>query len=267
MIDDYDLEGDNRSLSPLAVSWESNKSSSNCNICSKQFGRLTHRRHHCRYCGRLVCGSCSSHKVNLPNQKNDNIPVNDGEEMKDQEVRVCDPCFRILTAKEKKIIEKKQFKERKAELLTTTSYISNCLIEVYFLDGKSTTLSFDESTTVQDIVTVLFSSMKIALFEVAEDICDPTQYLLLLNHLTIGEIVLRWQNTGQKFAKLVFPVHDSAQIKSPLSALVKGMFANDEGKSTLRQEIKPKSSSITESSDSEQLLLQVILLVSSAFYF
>ena len=50
--------------------------------CRKKFNSITNRRHHCRWCGRLICGSCSgkyelAHKIN-----------------KDQMVRpVCKECF------------------------------------------------------------------------------------------------------------------------------------------------------------------------------
>eukprot|EP00466_Bigelowiella_natans_P003288 jgi/Bigna1/80538/fgenesh1_pg.72_\ len=38
--------------------WESDHSSTECNICSRRFTMLR-RRHHCRFCGILVCNSCS----------------------------------------------------------------------------------------------------------------------------------------------------------------------------------------------------------------
>lgn len=251
-----DEDEDRRSLSPLGVSWESNKSSTSCSICSKPFGRLTQRRHHCRYCGRLVCGTCSAHKVHLSNPKPE-FDIKDGDESKDgaQAVRVCDPCFRILTAKEKKIIQKRQQKEKKVELLTSTSYVSNCLVEIYFLDGSHQTVSFDDGTTVADISNQLYPHLSIALFEVIEDIFDTKQYILLLSTQTIIDIVAHWKNTGQKFAKLVLPVSDSTIIKNPLISTSKGFTVADS--SNIRKENKAKSSSIPESADSETMLLQV----------
>ena len=46
---------------------------------SPQAWSLTRRRHHCRMCGSLVCGSCSSHKVKLESSTN--------------KKRVCSTCF------------------------------------------------------------------------------------------------------------------------------------------------------------------------------
>merc|ERR1712013_293450 len=47
--------------------------------CTHKFNVLN-RRHHCRYCGRLVCGPCSTHK--LPHFTKNG-----------KSVRVCDLCF------------------------------------------------------------------------------------------------------------------------------------------------------------------------------
>ena len=47
--------------------------------CSTQGWSLTRRRHHCRMCGSLVCGCCSSHKIKLESSTN--------------KKRVCSTCF------------------------------------------------------------------------------------------------------------------------------------------------------------------------------
>lgn len=45
--------------------WALDESSSCCMRCSAAFSALR-RRHHCRWCGSLVCGSCSKAKRRLP---------------------------------------------------------------------------------------------------------------------------------------------------------------------------------------------------------
>ncbi|KAJ2822822.1 carboxypeptidase Y-deficient [Coemansia furcata] len=42
-----------------AVPWEADDARDACPLCARRFGRLAVRRHHCRLCGRLVCGSCT----------------------------------------------------------------------------------------------------------------------------------------------------------------------------------------------------------------
>uniref|UniRef100_A0A8C9VR49 Hepatocyte growth factor-regulated tyrosine kinase substrate n=1 Tax=Scleropages formosus TaxID=113540 RepID=A0A8C9VR49_SCLFO len=54
-----------------------------CHRCRVQFGVVT-RKHHCRACGQIFCGKCSS--------KNSTIPKFGIE----REVRVCEPCFELL---------------------------------------------------------------------------------------------------------------------------------------------------------------------------
>ena len=57
--------------------WVPDEEGSGCSLCHSDFS-LTRRRHHCRRCGVLVCGSCSDHFVVLPSVTT--------------EVRVCDAC-------------------------------------------------------------------------------------------------------------------------------------------------------------------------------
>ncbi|KAJ2866613.1 carboxypeptidase Y-deficient [Coemansia aciculifera] len=42
------------------VAWEPDGARDACPLCARRFGRLAVRRHHCRICGRLVCGSCTT---------------------------------------------------------------------------------------------------------------------------------------------------------------------------------------------------------------
>ncbi|XP_050529267.1 FYVE, RhoGEF and PH domain-containing protein 6-like isoform X2 [Daktulosphaira vitifoliae] len=66
-----------------------------CQSCAAEF-TVTYRRHHCRACGKVVCGSCSENKAPL-------------HYMKFQSARVCDDCFDYLLKEvEDKIVELRQ---------------------------------------------------------------------------------------------------------------------------------------------------------------
>ncbi|KAH6922769.1 hypothetical protein HPB50_018982 [Hyalomma asiaticum] len=54
-----------------------------CQLCTSGF-TFTHRRHHCRACGKVVCATCSSHRLPLPYLGSD------------KPVRICDDCFLSL---------------------------------------------------------------------------------------------------------------------------------------------------------------------------
>eukprot|EP00118_Oscarella_pearsei_P025346 m.308022 g.308022 ORF g.308022 m.308022 type:complete len:780 (+) comp43269_c0_seq1:89-2428(+) len=71
--------------SEAAPDWVDDKSSSTCHMCRSQFGKVMNRKHHCRNCGNIFCQQCSSKKARIPKF---------GFE---EEVRVCDLCFRKLT--------------------------------------------------------------------------------------------------------------------------------------------------------------------------
>ncbi|XP_059509627.1 hepatocyte growth factor-regulated tyrosine kinase substrate isoform X2 [Stegostoma tigrinum] len=77
-------ESDAMFLSERAPDWVD---AEECHRCRVQFGVVT-RKHHCRACGQIFCGKCSSKSSTIPKF---------GIE---KEVRVCEPCFEQLNKKE-----------------------------------------------------------------------------------------------------------------------------------------------------------------------
>ncbi|KAL1900754.1 hypothetical protein Cpir12675_000767 [Ceratocystis pirilliformis] len=81
--------------------WQPDAEATYCPICSSQFNIFV-RKHHCRKCGRVVCNSCSPHRIIIPHQyivrppgqaaplwgSSDLSPVIHGGER----VRLCNPC-------------------------------------------------------------------------------------------------------------------------------------------------------------------------------
>ncbi|EEH48278.2 uncharacterized protein PADG_04362 [Paracoccidioides brasiliensis Pb18] len=47
--------------------WQSDSEVSKCPICNTAFS-FWYRKHHCRKCGRVVCASCSPHRITIPRQ-------------------------------------------------------------------------------------------------------------------------------------------------------------------------------------------------------
>uniref|UniRef100_A0A0A9Y4P8 FYVE, RhoGEF and PH domain-containing protein 6 n=2 Tax=Lygus hesperus TaxID=30085 RepID=A0A0A9Y4P8_LYGHE len=62
--------------------WVQDQKASMCQICAAKF-TVKFRRHHCRCCGRVVCGECSNNRAPLQYQKF-------------QAKRVCDECYDYL---------------------------------------------------------------------------------------------------------------------------------------------------------------------------
>ncbi|KAL5624918.1 hypothetical protein BROUX41_004978 [Berkeleyomyces rouxiae] len=81
--------------------WQPDAEATYCPICFSQFSIFV-RKHHCRKCGRVVCNSCSPHRIVIPYQyivrppgqtgpqwtANDLSPIIHGGER----VRLCNPC-------------------------------------------------------------------------------------------------------------------------------------------------------------------------------
>lgn len=69
-------------LGKKAPAWVRDEAVSMCMLCDVMFTKLR-RRHHCRACGRVVCGNCSGYKAAL--------------EFKNGKMeKVCEVCHRIL---------------------------------------------------------------------------------------------------------------------------------------------------------------------------
>ncbi|KAH9093153.1 hypothetical protein Ae201684P_008813 [Aphanomyces euteiches] len=64
--------------------WMADDGVQECLSCGEGFGMAT-RKHHCRHCGRIVCGKCSTNRIPLP--KFDQPTA----------ARVCDICFDVLS--------------------------------------------------------------------------------------------------------------------------------------------------------------------------
>ena len=50
-------------LDASSPEWMADGSSATCMVCERAFNGVTVRRHHCRSCGKLVCGPCSRKTV------------------------------------------------------------------------------------------------------------------------------------------------------------------------------------------------------------
>lgn len=70
--------------SPL---WQEYRANSRCAVCGSGFKGLK-RKHHCRNCGRLVCGNCSNHCW-IPTM----LPFTYRVDKNERVVRVCSPCY------------------------------------------------------------------------------------------------------------------------------------------------------------------------------
>ncbi|KAI5785083.1 FYVE zinc finger-domain-containing protein [Peziza echinospora] len=93
------IKNQRRQLEQKVVAWEDDAGVSNCPYCKQTFSKLGIRKHHCRLCGKVVCGDsrteCSS-EVGLNVSSNNGVvsatlsekPMNDLS----LEVRICKEC-------------------------------------------------------------------------------------------------------------------------------------------------------------------------------
>ncbi|KAG9341298.1 hypothetical protein JZ751_019400 [Albula glossodonta] len=100
----------------LAASWIPDQATAICMRCCIKF-TITQRRHHCRQCGFVVCGPCSSKRYVIPN-------------ISRKPVRVCLLCYRSLqtyetyTATRKRVNSEGKNWSDEDELAATPAYES-----------------------------------------------------------------------------------------------------------------------------------------------
>lgn len=67
---------------PDKINWTRDEEAAYCMCCKRSVFTMLTRRHHCRRCGRVICHSCSTHRLTIPKLYADVL------------VRVCDDCFK-----------------------------------------------------------------------------------------------------------------------------------------------------------------------------
>lgn len=75
-------------LKEHAAVWIPDNEASMCMLCRKTKFTTLNRRHHCRKCGGVICGACSTKRFLLPQQSS-------------KPLRICDKCYSQITNEEK----------------------------------------------------------------------------------------------------------------------------------------------------------------------
>ena len=87
----------NQAVRQTEWKWEDDDNASACRNCKAEFSLLT-RKHHCRSCGRIFCGSTAPCTSNITHAGtcSDHFVTSPGSS---KPSRLCDGCFKIKTEK------------------------------------------------------------------------------------------------------------------------------------------------------------------------
>jgi hypothetical protein len=117
-----------------------------CSVCHVEF-TVYNRRHHCRACGNVVCGACSSHRIEL---KSGGVKQ-----------RVCDRCEvnfteQGLTAAEQLNAQKDMTARLKTSIKQRQHELSefNTFLRPQGLDPQQTDLTVSVQASVQELLTL-----------------------------------------------------------------------------------------------------------------
>ncbi|KAL8651100.1 MAG: hypothetical protein Q9226_004858 [Calogaya cf. arnoldii] len=92
-----------KQLEQSVVAWEDDASVARCPFCQQEFSTYTFRRHHCRLCGRVVCGDpltdCSAEVgLNVAARSDQSAEKSNGEVGVD--IRMCKECKKTVFSKQ-----------------------------------------------------------------------------------------------------------------------------------------------------------------------
>ncbi|KAF1994029.1 hypothetical protein P154DRAFT_448637, partial [Amniculicola lignicola CBS 123094] len=89
-----------KALEQTVIAWEEDAKIANCPFCQQEFTSYTFRRHHCRMCGRVVCGDP---KTGCSSEVGFNVAAgSDSEKAAGQiniDIRMCQDCKHTLFSK------------------------------------------------------------------------------------------------------------------------------------------------------------------------
>jgi len=92
-IEDLLKKSGKRASASHAAVWIPDSDAATCMHCKKVQFTMVNRRHHCRKCGLVCCGACSSKKILLPDQSS-------------KPLRVCDSCYDELATQLERSLNK-----------------------------------------------------------------------------------------------------------------------------------------------------------------
>ncbi|KAK6030691.1 FYVE zinc finger [Ostertagia ostertagi] len=122
--------------------WIPDDDCSMCMLCNSRFS-LLNRRHHCRACGRVACGSCCKEKATLEYMKDD--------PKKQAQARVCTPCATMLARIEdyEKMMREHADVTISDETPASTSTSAGSRVSRGVLKTRTTSLGDSEAETSQ----------------------------------------------------------------------------------------------------------------------
>ncbi|KAL8780531.1 MAG: hypothetical protein Q9213_006427 [Squamulea squamosa] len=92
-----------KQLEQSVVAWEDDASVARCPFCQQEFSTYTFRRHHCRLCGRVVCGDtltdCSA-EVGLNVAARSNQSTGEAKSEVGVDIRMCKACKKTVFSKQ-----------------------------------------------------------------------------------------------------------------------------------------------------------------------
>jgi hypothetical protein len=175
-----------------------------CALCEVAFSIHT-KPLRCQLCLKCVCSRCCEYAI--------------------ESKKTCDICVSVaLHAKLDKVPSAGRYGSPVkptcgAYDVFGTSHVSDSLLDVYYLDGPCTTISYTEGMTIGEVARLIYcDNNMVALYEVKCEIGQLQEHSLLSSSTTLAELFTRWAALSWYHAKIVIPVYLNDCVVPPLDA-------------------------------------------------
>ncbi len=198
--------------------WVYNTDVTRCQICNTRFGLklIPTGRHHCRSCGRCICGSCSTKKLNLKYRQ------------KDSEARICDTCYTLATGINRRPISSSKITRNPNQTILFGDFhcnSSNSIVWIELQEDYQLHIYNGKLDQVEDFSINLFELRDISFIEETRTFIlngkdKRYKFSIELNHQTIfqknhydDENIKNINNKPLFYAKLWYDTMQSVRLK------------------------------------------------------